>query len=60
DYLVFGGETRGLPAELLAENADRSVVIPMSGRYVRSLNLANAAAIGLYEALRQLGDARGP
>jgi tRNA (cytidine/uridine-2'-O-)-methyltransferase len=55
DFLVFGGETRGLPAEILAELPGRSYVIPMSGSEVRSLNLANAAAIVLYEALRQVG-----
>lgn len=55
DCLVFGGETKGLPAEILAAHGDRSYVIPMSGTQVRSLNLANAAAIVLYEALRQLG-----
>jgi tRNA (cytidine/uridine-2'-O-)-methyltransferase len=55
DHLIFGGETRGLPAEILARFADRHVTIPMSGQGVRSLNLANAAAIAVYEALRQLG-----
>lgn len=55
DHLVFGGETRGLPDEILERFPDRHVTIPMSGRGVRSLNLANAAAIALYEALRQLG-----
>ena len=55
DFLVFGGETRGLPAALLAEHRDRSLLIPMHGTAVRSLNLANAAAIVAYEALRQLG-----
>ena len=55
DFLVFGGETKGLPRDILAEQPDRSYVIPMTGTQVRSLNLANAAAIVLYEALRQLG-----
>ena len=55
DYFVFGGETRGLPDELLAANVERTYTIPMPGAKVRSLNLANAAAIVLYEALRQLG-----
>jgi tRNA (cytidine/uridine-2'-O-)-methyltransferase len=57
DFLVFGAETHGLPAELLAGHAERTYAIPMSGRNVRSLNLANAAAIVLYEALRQIGRA---
>jgi tRNA (cytidine/uridine-2'-O-)-methyltransferase len=55
DFLVFGGETRGLPPELLAQHAEQTYTIPMQGRKVRSLNLANAAAIVLYEALRQQG-----
>ena len=55
DFLVLGGETRGLPAELLREHAERTYTIPMRTAAVRSLNLANAAAIVLYEALRQIG-----
>lgn len=54
DHLVFGGETRGLPPEVLLGNAERTYAIPMPGAKVRSLNLANAAAIVVYEALRQL------
>jgi tRNA (cytidine/uridine-2'-O-)-methyltransferase len=53
DGLVFGRETRGLPDELVDANRDRLVRIPMVGEFHRSLNLAQAAAIGLYEALRQ-------
>ncbi|HYX30245.1 MAG TPA: tRNA (cytidine(34)-2'-O)-methyltransferase [Pyrinomonadaceae bacterium] len=54
DCLVFGPETRGLPAALLRENWDRCITIPMFNPKVRSLNLANSASIALYEALRQL------
>ena len=54
DYLVFGCETRGLPNELISANPDSSIRIPMWGTKPRSLNLSNAAAIVLYEALRQL------
>ena len=54
DYLVFGCETRGLPENLLRKVYDRCVRIPMRGE-ARSLNLANSAAIILYEALRQNG-----
>lgn len=54
DFLVFGKETAGLPADLLAANPDRCLTIPMPGR-VRSLNLSNAVAVVLYEALRQTG-----
>lgn len=55
DCLVFGRETRGLPEELLRANADRCLTIPMPNPRVRSLNLATAAGIVLYEALRQIG-----
>lgn len=51
-YLVFGKETKGLPEELLKENHDRCVRLPMRG-IIRSLNLSNAVAVGLYEVLRQ-------
>lgn len=54
DVLVFGSETRGLPGELLAANAERVLTIPIRKEAVRSLNLATAVAIVLYEALRQL------
>jgi tRNA (cytidine/uridine-2'-O-)-methyltransferase len=53
DCLVFGSETRGLPEELLRENWDNCLTIPMLNPRVRSLNLANSVAIVLYEALRQ-------
>lgn len=52
DFLVFGRETAGLPASLLAAHADRTIHIPMWPT-ARSLNLANSVAIVLYEALRQ-------
>jgi len=51
DFLVFGRETKGLPETLLRANADRLVTIPMHG--TRSLNLATAVAIVLFEAVRQ-------
>ena len=52
DFLVFGRETKGLPESLLTENEDRCITIPMQG--TRSLNLATAVAIVLYEGVRQL------
>src|SRR5882762_1974130 len=55
DCLVFGRETRGLPESLLASNWDRCLTIPMPSAKVRSLNLATAVGIVLYEALRQTG-----
>ena len=51
DFLVFGRETKGLPQELLTANADSCITIPMYG--TRSLNLATAVAIVLFEAIRQ-------
>ena len=54
DYLVFGCETRGLPENLLQKVYDRCIRIPMRAE-ARSLNLANSAAIVLFEALRQNG-----
>jgi len=55
DWLVFGGESEGLPPELLAAHLDRGVRVPMRREIVRSLNLASCASIVLYEALRQNG-----
>ena len=55
DVLVFGSEGQGLPAEFRERHAARAVRIPMAEPRVRSLNLATAVGIGLYEALRQLG-----
>jgi tRNA (cytidine/uridine-2'-O-)-methyltransferase len=51
DFLVFGRETKGLPESLLAARADNCLTIPMQG--TRSLNLATAVAIVLFEAVRQ-------
>jgi len=52
DFLVFGSETKGLPKELIENNSDRSLKIPMKeGK--RSLNLSNSVAVVLYEAIRQ-------
>ncbi len=54
DVLVFGKETKGLPADILEAHQDSLIKLPMTGA-VRSLNLSNSAAITLYEALRQTG-----
>lgn len=52
DFLVFGPETRGIPEEILNQNKETSITIPMlEGQ--RSLNLSNSVAIVLYEAIRQ-------
>jgi tRNA (cytidine/uridine-2'-O-)-methyltransferase len=51
DFLVFGRETKGLPEPLLEANIDNCITIPMGG--ARSLNLATAVAVVLFEAVRQ-------
>lgn len=53
-FLIFGKETKGLPEELLLKHPDECVRIPMIDE-ARSLNLSNAVAVGVYEALRQFG-----
>ena len=53
DFLVFGRETKGLPEPLLAANAEHTLTIPMRPA-TRSLNLATAVGIVLYEAVRQV------
>lgn len=53
-FLVFGKETKGLPEELLKDNHDSCVRLPMRG-IIRSLNLSNAVCAGTYEVLRQWG-----
>src|SRR5260221_14585155 len=54
DCLLFGPESRGLPTEVLERHVGRTLRIPMPAGTVRSLNLATAVGIVLYEALRQL------
>jgi len=56
DFLLFGSESRGLPPSLHERYAGSSITIPMIGGNVRSLNLATAVGIVLYEALRQLNN----
>jgi tRNA (cytidine/uridine-2'-O-)-methyltransferase len=54
DMLVFGSESAGLPAELLAQFPDQKLRLPMRSP-VRSLNLSATAAVAMYEAVRQIG-----
>lgn len=51
-YLIFGREDKGLSEELLYENQDKCIRIPMRGT-LRSLNLSNSVAVAAYEVLRQ-------
>lgn len=52
DFIIFGKESKGIPEEILNENIENCITIPMNSKG-RSLNLSNSAAIILYEALRQ-------
>ena len=54
-YLIFGCETKGLGEELINKFSEDTFRIPQYDSRVRSLNLANAASIAVYEAIRQLG-----
>jgi tRNA (cytidine/uridine-2'-O-)-methyltransferase len=54
DCLLFGGESHGLPHGILERFPERNLCIPMPAAQVRSLNLATAVGIALYEALRQI------
>jgi tRNA (cytidine/uridine-2'-O-)-methyltransferase len=54
DYLLFGSETDGLPEVLLEQYPEAIIQIPIRTDHVRSLNLATASGIVLYEALRQI------
>jgi tRNA (cytidine/uridine-2'-O-)-methyltransferase len=58
DFIVFGKETKGLPEQLIEDNPETAVRIPIIGK-VRSLNLSTSAGIVLYEALRQTGALEG-
>ena len=54
DFIMFGKESAGIPEEILVENEESCIRIPMLPE-IRSLNLSNSVAIVLYEALRQNG-----
>lgn len=54
DYIMFGKESAGIPEEILVDNEEYCIRIPMEPS-IRSLNLSNSVAIVLYEALRQNG-----
>ena len=54
DWLVFGNETEGLPANWLEENPKQTLMIPMLNAETRCLNLSTAASVVMFEAIRQL------
>ena len=53
-YLIFGKESVGLPNEIISTNPSNLFQIPLYSQHIRSLNIANAVSIVLYEGLRQL------
>ena len=53
DWLVFGNEDEGLPADWLADRSEQTLVIPMKNPEARCLNLATAASVVVFEAIRQ-------
>ncbi len=55
DCLVFGPETRGLPKDVLDNDPESCLTIPMPNKNVRSLNLSTSVGVVLYEAIRQTG-----
>ena len=54
-FLVFGKESVGLPKHITQNNEDTLFKIPLYSKHIRSLNLANAVSVVVYEGLRQLG-----
>ena len=59
DYLVFGSEQHGLPESFYTRYEQRLFTLPMPGKHARCHNLANAASIALYEAMRKIGALNG-
>lgn len=59
DFLIFGSETEGLGGAFIRDRIEQAYRIPIFEPSVRSLNLANAVSIVVYEALRQIGDLAG-
>ncbi|MEX0799028.1 MAG: tRNA (cytidine(34)-2'-O)-methyltransferase [Bacteriovoracaceae bacterium] len=53
-YLIFGGETKGLPQEIYQDYHDRMFYLPMRSEHIRSLNLSNTVTAAAYECLRQI------
>lgn len=53
-FLIFGKESSGLSKKIISNNQDKLYKIPLHSEHIRSLNLANAVSIAVYEGLRQL------
>ncbi len=53
-FLIFGKESKGLPKHITDENADKTYKIPLFSEHVRSINLANAVSVVVYEGIRNI------
>ena len=53
-FLIFGKESKGLPKHITAENSEKTYKIPLFSEHVRSINLANAVSIVVYEGIRKI------
>ena len=53
-FLIFGKESKGLPKEIIEENIDKTYKIPLFSEHVRSINLANAVSVVVYEGIRSI------
>ena len=53
-FLIFGKESKGLPKEIIEENIDKTYKIPIFSKHVRSINLANAVSVVVYEGIRSI------
>ena len=53
-FLIFGKESKGLPNHITAENAEKTYKIPLFSEHVRSINLANAVSVVVYEGIRNI------
>tara|TARA_B100000780_G_C20760992_1_gene302276 strand:+ start:81 stop:533 length:453 start_codon:yes stop_codon:yes gene_type:complete len=53
-FLIFGKESKGLPKNIIEENIDKTYKIPLFSEHVRSINLANAVSVVVYEGIRNL------
>ena len=53
-FLIFGKESKGLPKDIIEENIDKTYKIPLFSEHVRSINLANAVSVVVYEGIRNI------
>ena len=53
-FLIFGKESKGLPKRIINENHDKTYRIPLFSEHIRSINLANAVSVVVYEGIRNI------